>query len=305
MKDFSGKIAVITGAGTGMGRALAMQLVAEGCDVAFCDVSIEAMEETRALCQERAVQGVRVTTFRCDVSDSDEVDQFAAHVSDAFATRHVNLLFNNAGIAGGGSFVAGERDDWERTFNVCWGGVYNGSRAFMPKLVASAEGHIVNTSSINGFFASAGPRAAHTAYSAAKFAVKGFTEALITDLRLHAPHVNASVVMPGHVGTSIILNGTGDMAGARSIVNMMGGDAESMTDDEVLLMQKNAGDRFLNRAPTSSTEAARVILDGVREKRWRILVGDDAHRLDLAVRASPERAYEADFVTGMGRVAKP
>ena len=111
--------------------------------------------------------------------------------------------------------------------------------------------------------------------------------------------------MPGHVGTSIILNGTGDMAGARSIVNMMGGDAESMTDDEVLLMQKNAGDRFLNRAPTSSTEAARIILDGVRENRWRILVGDDAHRLDLAVRASPERAYEADFVTGMGRVAKP
>lgn len=305
MQDFSGKIAVITGGGTGMGRALALQLVEEGCDVAFCDVSVEAMEETRALCQERAVQGVRVTTFRCDVSDADEVNEFAAYVSNALATSHINLLFNNAGIAGGGSFVAGDRDDWERTFNVCWGGVYNGARAFMPKLVASAEGHIVNTSSINGFFASAGPRAAHTAYSAAKFAVKGFTEALITDLRLHAPHVNASVVMPGHVGTSIILNGTGDMAGARSIVTMMGGDAESMTDDEILMMQKNAGDRFLNRAPTSSTEAAKIILDGVRKKSWRILVGDDAERLDRAVRAAPERAYEADFVTGMGRVAKP
>ena len=208
MKDFSGKIAVITGGGTGMGRELARQLTGAGCDVAICDVSTENMKATLELCAEDAAQGVRMTSFKCDVSAEDEMNEFAAHVQNEFATNHINLLFNNAGVAGGGSFLKEERSTWERTFNVCWGGVYNGSRAFMDLLVASTEGHIVNTSSGNGLWASAGPDAAHTAYSAAKVAVKGFTEALITDLRINAPHVKASVVMPGHVGTSIVLNGT-------------------------------------------------------------------------------------------------
>ena len=98
------------------------------------------------------------------------------------------------------------RDEWERTFNICWGGVYNCTRAFLPMLQNAEEGHIVNTSSINGFWASVGPRIPHTAYSAAKFAVKGFSEALITDLRINAPHIKCSVVMPGQIGTSIRAN---------------------------------------------------------------------------------------------------
>ena len=98
------------------------------------------------------------------------------------------------------------RDEWERTFNICWGGVYNCTRAFLPMLQNAEEGHIVNTSSINGFWASVGPCTPHTAYSAAKFAVKGFTEALITDLRINAPHIKCSVVMPGQIGTSIRAN---------------------------------------------------------------------------------------------------
>ena len=121
-------------------------------------------------------------------------------------TDHVNLLFNNAGVGGGASFVLDDRDEWEKTFAVCWGGVYWGTRTFLPLLLASTEGHIVNTSSVNGFWASLGPGIAHTAYSAAKFAVKGFTEALVTDFRVNAPHLSASVVMPGHVGTSIVIN---------------------------------------------------------------------------------------------------
>ena len=101
---------------------------------------------------------------------------------------------------------AHNREEWEKTFNVCWGGVYDCTRAFLPMLLKAEEGHIVNTSSVNGFWASVGPRIPHTAYSAAKFAVKGFTEALITDLRINAPHIRCSVVMPGHIGTSIPLN---------------------------------------------------------------------------------------------------
>ena len=118
----------------------------------------------------------------------------------------VRPLFEDAKEYGGGSLFANSREQWERTFNICWGGVYLCTRAFLPMLVKADTGHIVNTSSINGLWASVGPTVPHTAYSAAKFAVKGFTEALITDLRVNAPHIKCSVVMPGHIGTSIVAN---------------------------------------------------------------------------------------------------
>src|SRR5882724_4908491 len=206
MKTFRGKLAVVTGGGTGMGRELTLQLAADGCHVAICDVSAENMAETKQLAEASTGAGVRITTHRCDVSDERQVLAFRDAVVTEHATKHVNLLFNNAGIGGGGSFVTGDRAEWERTFNVCWYGVYHCTRAFMPLLVASDEGCIINTSSVNGFWASLGPSVAHTAYSSAKFAVKGFTEALVTDLRLNAPHVKAVLVMPGHVGTSILFN---------------------------------------------------------------------------------------------------
>ncbi len=301
MKDFAGKIAVITGGGTGMGRELARQLVAEGCDVAMCDVSVENMAESVKVCQADAPQGIRITSFVCNVSDAEQMDAFADHVRETFETSHINLLFNNAGIGGGGSFITETQEQWERTFNVCWGGVYNGSRAFMPMLIASSEGHIVNTSSVNGIWASAGPDASHTAYCAAKFAVRGFTEALITDLRLNAPHVLASVVFPGHIGTSIILNSdlVAETAadGGRSLLKMMSQDVDDLSDDEVNAMLQAAGEAFRDGAPTTAAEAATIILDGVRAEQWRILIGEDAHILDEMVRAMPEDLYERDFQT--------
>src|SRR5438309_5498967 len=207
MKDFAGKIAVITGGGTGMGRELARQLVAEGCNVAMCDVSATAMAETRRLCEADSLpQGLRITTHLADVSDEDQVKRFADEVARQQDTDKIHLLFNNAGIGGGGSMIVHGRDEWERTFNVCWFGVYYGTRAFLPMLLKADRGHIINTSSVNGFWASVGPTIPHTAYSAAKFAVKGFSEALQTDLRINAPHVKVAVVMPGHIGTSIVMN---------------------------------------------------------------------------------------------------
>ena len=193
MKDFGGRLAVITGGGTGMGRALCRQLVAEGCDVATCDVLEDNLAETKRLCEQEASQGRVVSTHRCDVADEDQVNDFRDAVKSAHDTDHVDLLFNNAGIGGGASFVDGDRDEWERTFNICWFGVYNCARAFIPMLVASPEAHMVNTSSVNGFWATLGPQSAHSAYSAAKFAVKGFTEALVTDFANNAPHVKVSV----------------------------------------------------------------------------------------------------------------
>jgi NAD(P)-dependent dehydrogenase (short-subunit alcohol dehydrogenase family) len=219
MKDFASKIAVVTGGGTGMGRTLTEQLAAAGCHVAICDVSTENMAETKRLALESAPAGVRVTMHVCDVADEKQVIAFRDAVAAEHATQHVNLLFNNAGIGGGDSFVEGDRTDWDRTFGVCWSGVYFCTRAFMPMLVASTEGYIVNTSSVNGFWACLGPQMPHTAYSAAKFAVKGFSEALVIDLRLNAPHVKVAVVMPGHIGTSIVLN-TSKVLGKPGVLDM-------------------------------------------------------------------------------------
>src|SRR4051794_14389579 len=172
MKDFAGRIAVVTGGGSGMGRALGRQLVAEGCNVAMCDLSERDMAETKRLCEQaRLPQGLRITTCIADVSDEAAVLRFRDAVAEHQETDKIHLLFNNAGIGGGGSMIANDREEWEKTFNICWGGVFFNTRAFLPMLRRADEGHIVNTSSVNGFWASVGPRMPHTAYSAAKFAV--------------------------------------------------------------------------------------------------------------------------------------
>jgi hypothetical protein len=278
----------------------------------MCDLSERNMDETARLCRQEASQGAKVTTHLADVSIEDQILKFRDEVAKDQDTDKIHLLFNNAGIGGGGSFVAGRRSDWEKTFNVCWGGVYYGCRAFLPMLMKADEGHIVNTSSVNGFWASLGPQTAHTAYSAAKFAVKGFTEALVNDLRLNAPHLKCSVVMPGHIGTDIAINsrlvisGTQDtrlsgeaLETARAQMKMMGVDVSQVTDDQIQAMVDAQGAAFRDNAPTSAAQAAKIILDGVKAGTWRILVGDDAHRMDEMVRAEPENAYEPGFFQRM------
>jgi len=289
MKDFAGKLAVITGGGMGMGRELARQLAAEGCSVAMCDLSAEAMAEAKKLAEAGATGGAKITTHVANVSVEEQMMSFCREVAQQHGTDSINLLFNNAGIAGGGSFVSGSRDEWERTFGACWFGVYYGCRAFLPMLMAADEGHIVNTSSVNGFWASLGPGIPHTAYCAAKFAVKGFSEALIEDLRVHAPHLSVSVVMPGHIGTEIVAN----TLAQQSLTTMEGLTPADTEDLEAAAMQLARS--FRDDAPTTAAQAATIILDGVRQGRWRILVGDDAHELDKQVRARPEEAYDGSF----------
>lgn len=302
MRSFAGKLAVVTGGGHGMGREIAVQLAREGCAVAMCDIAAEPMAETSRLCADAAPGEVRFTSHLCDVASEDEVRAFRDAVAAQHDTDHVDLLFNNAGVAGGGSFVAGDRAEWERTFGICWGGVYNCTRHFLPMLVASDEAVLVNTSSVNGFWASMGPAIPHTAYSAAKFAVKGFTEALITDLRINAPHVRVALVMPGHIGTEIVANTLrmhGDGANAivqiRARMKQMGMDTDSLSDETIRQFVQQRAVDFRDNAPLSAADAAKIILDGVREGSWRILVGKDAAALDAMVRAEPENAYESDF----------
>lgn len=278
---FAGRVAVVTGGGAGMGRELVRQLAADGCDVATCDLMPDKLAETAAMVAADSSPGA-VFTATADVGDEASILAFR----DAVAAwrPQVHLLCNNAGIGGGGSVVHGDRERWDRTFAVCWGGVYWSTRAFMPLLLAADVGHVVNTSSVNGFWASVGPHVAHSAYSAAKFAVKGFTEALIVDFRLNAPHLRASVVMPGYIGTDIAIN-TG-------LVHGFGPDSQ---DPDRAARIRARGEQFRERAPTTAAQAAAIILDGVRREEWRILVGDDAVLIDEMVRAHPHEAYEPAF----------
>jgi NAD(P)-dependent dehydrogenase (short-subunit alcohol dehydrogenase family) len=282
MESFSGKLAVVTGGGSGMGRELVRQLAAQGCSVAACDWHPDAMAETASLARADAGSGVVVTSHACDVSDEAQVLRFRDELLGQHARDHVDLVFANAGIGGAGSFVNDSREEWERTFAVDWWGVYHCARTFLPLLIASGDGVLVNTSSVNGLWAALGPGMPNTAYCAAKFAVRGFTEALIEDLRSNAPQVRVAVVMPGHVGTDIIGN----------TLRAHGQDPDQMLID--------ISNDFRDKAPLSAAQAATIILDGVRSGTWRILVGQDAAMIDERIRANPEAAYDyAELFRGL------
>ena len=292
-----------------MGQELARLLAAEGCHVATCSLTPEKLETTRQLCEDEATGGARILTSITDVADENQVLAFRDRVMEELDTSHINLLFNNAGIAAGSSFLNDSRSRWERMFNVCWNGVYYSTRAFMPMLLASEEGHIVNTGSACSFWATHGPCRPATSYSTAKFAVKGFTESLIDDLRLNAPHVSCSIVLPGYTGTSIVstslrvLSNRADgklsdeeIESCRRDLAATGVEAVAeLPPEKVIEMTQTFAEQVRNNAPTSAREAAQIILDGVRNKDWRILVGQDATILDTMIRAEPERAYEQDF----------
>ena len=301
---FSGLVAVVTGGGTGMGRELVRQLTAQGCDVATCDVMAENLDETIRICREDGNKG-EILRHIADVSA--EADMYSFRDAVAAWRPHVNILFNNAGIGGGGAFVTGPREEWEKTFNVCFYGVYHGCRAFLDLLLAAPFGQVVNTSSVNGLWASLGPNVSHTAYSAAKFAVRGFTEALITDFKLNAPTLRAAVVMPGHIGTSIAIN-SGKLTGtspaelsaerlgqAHTRMEKNGIDLSSVSDDELRALMQMGQEQFRDNAPMTAEEAATVILNGVKNGEWRILVGEDAKILDEQIRANPWDAYTQEF----------
>jgi NAD(P)-dependent dehydrogenase (short-subunit alcohol dehydrogenase family) len=308
--SFMGKLAVVTGGGSGMGRELACQLAAEGCSVAACDLNPDTVAQTAARAQEGAPPGPRVTSHACDVSDEAQVLRFRDELLGRHASDHVDLVFSNAGIGGGESFVTGRREAWERTFAIDWWGVYYCARAFLPLLIASGDGVLVNTSSVNGFWASLGPGVPNSAYSTAKFAVRGFTEALVEDLRTHAPQVRAVVVMPGHVGTDIVANSlrarglpAPEQMSEAQLEELIPGDAraklisagllaDDASADDLRRMLERANTDFRDKAPVSAGEAAAVILDGVRSGAWRILIGEDAAMIDAAVRAKPGAAYD-------------
>jgi NAD(P)-dependent dehydrogenase (short-subunit alcohol dehydrogenase family) len=318
MDSFTGKLAVVTGGGSGMGRELTRQLAAQGCSVAVCDLNPDTMAETVALAQAEAPPSVRVTGHVCDVADEAQVLRFRDELLAEHATDHVDLVFSNAGVGGGDSFIRSQREEWERVFAIGWWGVYYCTRTFLPLLIASGDGVLVNTSGVNGFWASLGPGVPQTAYSAAKFAVRGFTEALIEDLRSNAPGVRVALVMPGHVGTDIVTNSLvarglsvpEHMSDAQAEELVRPGVRDRLIQAGVLPKKPTAEDLrqflvrvnadFRDKAPVSAAQAATVILDGVRAGTWRILIGEDAKMIDELVRAKPDVAYDyAELFAGL------
>ena len=318
MDSFTAKLAVVTGGGSGMGRELTRQLAAQGCAVAACDLNPDTMAETVALAQAEAPSGVRVTGHVCDVADEAQVLRFRDELLAEHASDHVDLVFSNAGAGGGDSFVRSRRDEWERVFAIDWWGVYYCARAFLPLLIASGDGVLVNTSSVNGFWASLGPGVPQTAYSTAKFAVRGFTEALIEDLRSNAPGVRVALVLPGHVGTDIITNSLVARGlpapermsdaeaeavvpvGVRDALHQAGVLPEGATAEDLRQFLARVNADFRDKAPVSAAQAATTILDGVRAGAWRILIGEDAKMIDAAVRAKPEASYDyAELFSGL------
>lgn len=259
MQDFSGQVAVITGAGSGIGRALALELARQGCSLALADVDEAGLEQTRA---GLAGSGVPVTLHRTDVSRRDQVQSLA----EAVIASHgrVSLLFNNAGVACACAAERMSEEDFQWLMGVNFWGVVHGCQVFLPLLRAQPGAHIVNVSSVFGLIA----MPSQSAYNASKFAVRGFSEALQQELA--GGSVGLSVVCPGGVRTAIAANARVEASSARAL-----GGAEAFVR------------RFDKLARTSADTAARQILQGVRRGRRRILVGPDARVLHWVLRLFP------------------
>ena len=256
MQGFAGKVAVVTGAGSGIGQALALELGRSGAKVAISDVDAEGLARTEE--QLKAI-GATVKADRVDVTEREAFLAYADAVAEHFGK--VNQIYNNAGIAFTGDIEISQFKDIERVMDVDFWGVVNGTKAFLPHLIASGDGHVVNISSIFGLFSVPG----QGAYNAAKFAVRGFTEALRQEMILAGHPVAVTTVHPGGIKTAIARNATA---------------AEGLDRDEMA----RAFDTKLAR--TTPAQAARIILDAVSKKKARVLVGPDAVILDLLVRAT-------------------
>ncbi len=278
MKSFHGKVAAITGAGSGMGRTLALSLAGRGCHLALSDVNEIGLAETVGLV---APRGVKVTSKRVDVARREQVYAWA----DEVVADHgkCNLVFNNAGVAHSSTIEGLDYADFEWIVGINFWGVVYGTKAFLPHLRASGEGHVVNMSSLFGLLSVPG----QATYNSTKFAVRGFTEALREELEITGAPVSATCVHPGGIKTNI----------ARS-----GRMSESLKDLGVRDLAK-ARTRFEKAFKVTAEEAAEIILRGVERNARRVLVGNDARTLDILQRVMPA-AYQRVVTMAMKRTMR-
>ena len=260
MKSFKNKVAAITGAASGMGRTLAVQLAEQGCHLALSDVNEKGLAETAALAGKH---GVKVTTHKLNVADREAMNAWA----DQVVADHgkVNLIFNNAGVALGALLESVKPADFEWIMGINFWGVVWGTQAFLPHLKRSGDGHVINTSSLFGLLS----LPTQGTYNSTKFAVRGFTESLRQELDIDRCGVSATCVHPGGIRTNIARDARLDPA----MAGKTGGNVEKARDKF---------DKLLNT--TTAESAARQILNAVKSNKRRVLVGPDAKFLDLVVR---------------------
>ncbi|MGQ0832089.1 MAG: SDR family NAD(P)-dependent oxidoreductase [Microthrixaceae bacterium] len=274
MRSFDGRVAAITGAGSGIGRALAADLANRGAHLALADIDAAGLAETVARCEGR---GVKVTSRSLDVADRASVEAWAEEV----VVEHgkVNLIFNNAGVALGASIDTMSHEDFQWLMDVNFWGVVHGTQAFLPHLVASGEGHVVNISSVFGLISVP----SQSAYNASKFAVRGFTDALRMELDMAGNGVSATTIHPGGIKTNIARNARFDDS-----VVAVAGSIDAVRD------------QFDRIAMTSPEKAAAQILNAVLSNRRRALVGPDAKVIDFVSRL-PAGLYQRVLVRGASR----
>jgi butyryl-CoA dehydrogenase len=275
MKEFNGRVAAITGAGSGIGRALANNLARQGAVLALSDIDEVGLAETVSQCEGR---GIKVTSQRLDVADRDAVYAWA----DAVVEDHgqVNLIINNAGVALGATIDAMSYEDFEWLMNINFWGVVYGTKAFLPHLKAAGEGHIVNLSSVFGLISVP----SQSAYNAAKFAVRGFTDALRMELDIEGVNVSCTTIHPGGIKTNIAKNARMDP----SLVDVAGDPEKARKDFERMFL-------------TSPEKAARQILTAVQGNHRRALIGPDAKVIDLISRM-PGTIYQNVMARGASRL---
>ncbi len=269
MKNLEGKVAAITGAGSGIGRATAILLAKKGCNVAISDINEKGLEETAKSCLEH---GVKVSTHRLDVANKQDFYDWAEKVVQEFGS--VNIIINNAGVALGATVESMQYEDFEWLMGINFWGVVYGTKAFLPHLKASGEGHIVNISSLFGLVGVP----TQSAYNAAKFGVRGFTESLIQELTLEKSCVSATSVHPGGIKTNIA-------------------KAARVTETPGVVDKKSTAD-FEKMFITPPSKAAEQIVNAINKKQRRLVIGIDAKILSFIQRVMPVR-YQALLVRGM------
>lgn len=264
MKQWRDRVAVVTGAASGIGRALAIRLANEGARLAISDVNEEGLEKTR---ERVASVGATVDARRLDVADRTAVFEYADAIADHYGGVH--LVINNAGVTVVGSVRSTTIEDFEWLMGINFWGVVYGTKAFLPHLERADQAHVVNVSSVFGIIAVPG----QAAYNSSKFAVRGFTEALRQELDGSGSHIGCTSVHPGGIKTNIV------HSARRTGEDPMGGPEDP----------KVAGEVFKKIARTTPDEAARIILRAVERNRPRVLVGPDAHMIDAMQRSMPIR----------------
>ena len=265
MKNFSDKVALITGAGSGIGRSLALELATSGCSLALVDWNKDSLEETKQLIRKK---NISVSTHPFDIRDREKIAALPQEVLEFH--KQIDMIINNAGVSVVGTVEEVDDNDWNWGLDILLNSVIQMTTVFLPHLKQRPEAAIVNVSSIFGLFSV--PR--QSIYNVGKFGVKAFTESLSLELKVSNSPVEAYCVFPGHIGTNIYNSSRFKSFEPETFFG------RAPTKEEAMVA-------FKNDAPTSPEKAAKVILKNIRKKNNRILIGFDAHFYDITSRLFP------------------